>query len=96
MTDGDLFQTHKAFDAVVETLLRMLDKDVIDYVRHCNQYFWLLKAYIQLVSWSVLTDGGWVLENGGACTQSGVTCLGSVLLPADGVLMSASASLFHV
>ena len=81
---------------MVETLLRMLDKDVIDYVRHCNQYFWLLKAYIQLVSWSVLTDGGWVLENGGACTQSGVTCLGSVLLPADGVLMSASASFFHV
>ncbi|XP_070196439.1 ubiquitin carboxyl-terminal hydrolase 24-like isoform X2 [Littorina saxatilis] len=40
--------THKAFDAVVESFLRMLEKDVIDFVRHCSQYFRLLRSYIQL------------------------------------------------
>ena len=67
--DGAVFQTHKAFDAVVDSLLRLLDKDVIDYVRHCNQYFRLLKAYLQLVSPSVK-----VLLAAGESLCKGPTC----------------------
>lgn len=40
--------THKAFDVVVDHLLRMLDRDVVDYVRNCIQYFLVLKTYVQM------------------------------------------------
>ena len=76
--DDNVFQTHKAFDAVVETLLRMLDKDVIDYVRHCNQYFRLLRAYIQLVSSSAHRfDEHWHPVKW-CCLRTSLMCIGTL------------------
>lgn len=37
-------------DALIESLLSLLDKDVADNNKRCRQYFWLLCKYMELVS----------------------------------------------
>ncbi|XP_050400806.1 ubiquitin carboxyl-terminal hydrolase 24 isoform X1 [Patella vulgata] len=40
--------THKSFDPIIEQLLHMLNKDVVDNVKNSVQYFQLILAYIQM------------------------------------------------
>lgn len=41
-------QTQKDFDEILEHLLQMLNKDVIDHCKNCTQYFQVLFHYVQL------------------------------------------------
>ncbi|XP_046339329.2 ubiquitin carboxyl-terminal hydrolase 24-like isoform X2 [Haliotis rufescens] len=40
--------THKNFDCVIEHLLVMLEKDVVDHVKNCFQYFTVIRNYVQM------------------------------------------------
>lgn len=47
-------QIDKNFNEILEHLLRMLNKDVIDHCKNCNQYFNVLRCYVELVSYYML------------------------------------------
>jgi len=47
------FQTHKFFNEIVEILLAMLQRDVPDNCRQSQQYFQVLLAYVQMVSYQL-------------------------------------------
>ncbi|XP_060555692.1 ubiquitin carboxyl-terminal hydrolase 24-like isoform X1 [Ruditapes philippinarum] len=40
--------THKCLDEILEYLLQMLNKEVIDHCKHSVQYFLVLKCYVQM------------------------------------------------
>lgn len=41
-------QLEKHFDEILDNLLQMLNKDVIDHCKNCNQYFNVLRCYVEL------------------------------------------------
>ncbi|VDI64277.1 ubiquitin carboxyl-terminal hydrolase 9/24 [Mytilus galloprovincialis] len=41
-------QIDKNFNEILEHLLQMLNKDVIDHCKNCNQYFNVLRCYVEL------------------------------------------------
>ncbi|XP_063403289.1 ubiquitin carboxyl-terminal hydrolase 24-like [Mytilus trossulus] len=41
-------QANKNFNEILEHLLQMLNKDVIDHCKNCNQYFNVLRCYVEL------------------------------------------------
>ena len=44
------FQTNKCLEEILECLLHMLNKEVIDHCKQSVQYFYVLMAYVKTVS----------------------------------------------
>ena len=52
-----MFQIHKSFNELIESLLAMLDKDVADNCKTCKEYFSVLAHYVQEVRLLMLVCG---------------------------------------